>query len=246
VPAKEPAKGPDPKEVILNQIRRFIKTNKGQTKLSQDLVKEAEASGDKTEEIIKNLRDFLGYLESKGIINQSKLQNKDEMKNLLKDIMKLDLAKFSRPRNNSQPVEPSQKRKVAPSPVMSQLRTPAEQMQIVENKIDINHYRNNSAEPLGKHTGHRVRTEASNQPSSERPSTQSVYSNGIIKDKKTSINFAKSRRDGRNVVTEQTSESPKNQPKKQVSLNSVNFVLPTSTAQTGSVQSDRSKFRPQE
>jgi len=73
VPAKEPAKGPDPKEVILNQIRRFIKTNKGQTKLSQDLVKEAEAPGDKTEEIIKNLRDFLGYLESKGIINQSKL-----------------------------------------------------------------------------------------------------------------------------------------------------------------------------
>jgi hypothetical protein len=54
---------------------------------------------------MKNLRDFLGYLESKGIINPTKLQSKDEMRNLLKDIMKLDLAKFSRPRHNSQPVE---------------------------------------------------------------------------------------------------------------------------------------------
>jgi hypothetical protein len=50
---------------------------------------------------MKNLRDFLGYLENKGIINPSKLSNKDEMKNLFKDIMKLDLSKFSKPRHSS-------------------------------------------------------------------------------------------------------------------------------------------------
>ena len=55
---------------------------------------------------MKNLRDFLCYLENKGIINPTKLQNKDEMKILLKDIMKLDLTKFSKPRNNSEPIAP--------------------------------------------------------------------------------------------------------------------------------------------
>lgn len=53
-------------------------------------------------EILKNLRDFLTYLECKNIINPQKLQNKEEMKNLLKDIMKLDLNKFSKPRKSSQ------------------------------------------------------------------------------------------------------------------------------------------------
>ena len=51
--------------------------------------------------MIKNLRDFLSYLEAKDIINQNKLQDKEEMKNLIKDIMKLDLTKFSKPRSNS-------------------------------------------------------------------------------------------------------------------------------------------------
>jgi len=48
---------------------------------------------------LENLREFLTYLEDKNIINTSKLENnKDEMNNLIKDIMKLDLAKFSKPR----------------------------------------------------------------------------------------------------------------------------------------------------
>jgi hypothetical protein len=68
--------------------------------------KTQQSEGDRTEEIMKNLRDFLGYLENKGIINPTKLQNKDEMKILLKDIMKLDLTKFSKPRNNSEPIAP--------------------------------------------------------------------------------------------------------------------------------------------
>lgn len=106
MPVREPENRPaiisqDPKDVILNQIRRYIKTNKGQEKLKQDLGKEGENSGQNTDEIINNLKDFLSYLENKGIINQTKLQNKDEMNNLLKDIMKLDLNKFSRPRHNS-------------------------------------------------------------------------------------------------------------------------------------------------
>ena len=51
--------------------------------------------------MIKNLRDFLCYLEAKDIINRQKLEDKEEMRNLLKDIMKLDLTKFSKPRCNS-------------------------------------------------------------------------------------------------------------------------------------------------
>jgi hypothetical protein len=47
-----------------------------------------------------NLREFLGYLEEKKIINTERLEsNKDEMNNLIKDLMKLDLAKFSKPRS---------------------------------------------------------------------------------------------------------------------------------------------------
>lgn len=123
---------------------------------------------------------------------------------------------------------------------MSQLRTPAEHMSIIENKEDAVHYRNNSAEPLNKD---RVRTEASNQNSSERPATSSVYSIAALQDKKGGIVFAKSRRAERGAVTEQTQESPKNQPKKNVSLNSVNFVLPSNTAQTASIYSDKSKMK---
>ena len=53
-----------------------------------------------TEDILQNLREFLQYLEDKNIINSSKLENnKDEMNNLIKDLMKLDLAKFSKPRS---------------------------------------------------------------------------------------------------------------------------------------------------
>jgi len=53
------------------------------------------------DDILENLREFLQYLEDKKIINPSKLENnKDEMNNLIKDLMKLDLAKFSKPRGN--------------------------------------------------------------------------------------------------------------------------------------------------
>ena len=54
------------------------------------------------EEILQNLREFLTYLEEKNIINTSKLENNnEEMNNLIKDLMKLDLAKFSKQRCNS-------------------------------------------------------------------------------------------------------------------------------------------------
>lgn len=57
----------DPKEIILRQVRKYIKTGKP----NEQKVDEPE----KTEEIMKNLRDFLGYLENKGIINPTKLQS---------------------------------------------------------------------------------------------------------------------------------------------------------------------------
>jgi hypothetical protein len=48
------------------------------------------------------LREFLTYLEEKNIINTERLENnKEEMNNLIKDLMKLDLAKFSKPRSSS-------------------------------------------------------------------------------------------------------------------------------------------------
>jgi hypothetical protein len=63
-------------------------------------------------------------LEGKNIINPVKLQNREEMQSLLKDIMKLDLSKFSKPRKHStsNPKDvhtsesPRQKRKAHPSP----------------------------------------------------------------------------------------------------------------------------------
>lgn len=117
---------------------------------------------------MKNLRDFLGYLENKGIINPTKLQNKDEMKILLKDIMKLDLTKFSKPRNNSEPIAPDQKRRIHPSPVMSQVRTPAEQMSITEHTFTPDGQRPNSLKPTYKGSSQRVRTEVSKENSNER------------------------------------------------------------------------------
>lgn len=53
-------------------------------------------------EILQNLREFLQYLEDKKIINTSKLENsKEEMNNLIKDLMKLDLTKFTKPKNSN-------------------------------------------------------------------------------------------------------------------------------------------------
>jgi hypothetical protein len=57
------------------------------------------------DETLQNLRDFLQYLEDKKIINSKYLQNnKEEMSNLISDLMKLDLKKFT-----SKSKEPTQK-----------------------------------------------------------------------------------------------------------------------------------------
>ena len=77
----------------MNHIRKYIKVNKKE---------ESPATKDEEPEvIIQNLRDFLTYLEAKNIINPQKLADKSEMKNLIKDIMKLDLSKFSKARTSS-------------------------------------------------------------------------------------------------------------------------------------------------
>jgi hypothetical protein len=45
---------------------------------------------------LANLKDFLKYLNDKGIIVFEELQNnKKELENLVKDLLKLDLEKFS-------------------------------------------------------------------------------------------------------------------------------------------------------
>jgi hypothetical protein len=53
------------------------------------------------DDTLSNLRDFLGYLEDKNIINGQQLEDKHEINNLIKDLMKLDLAKFSNIRKTS-------------------------------------------------------------------------------------------------------------------------------------------------
>ena len=87
----------------MNHIRKYIKGKKITDQPLQKQNNKTIEDTEQTEEIVENLRDFLTYLEGKNIINSQKLQDKEEMKNLLKDIMKLDLTKFSKPRTNSQP-----------------------------------------------------------------------------------------------------------------------------------------------
>lgn len=46
------------------------------------------------DETLDNLKDFLGYLEDKQIINGQQLEDREEVNNLIRDLMKLDLSKF--------------------------------------------------------------------------------------------------------------------------------------------------------
>ena len=92
----------DHKETIVNYIRKYIKLRP-----ESQPTPTAEAPVEESEEtIIQNLRDFLTYLENKNIINPQKLSDQSEMKSLIKDIMKLDLSKFSKPRASSQGNKP--------------------------------------------------------------------------------------------------------------------------------------------
>lgn len=49
-----------------------------------------------TEDQLENLKEFLSYLEKKNIINITQLEHDpNQLNNLIQDIMKLDLTKFS-------------------------------------------------------------------------------------------------------------------------------------------------------
>lgn len=48
------------------------------------------------------MRDFLEYLEEKNIINGQQLEDRNEVHNLIKDLMKLDLSKFHNLRKNAE------------------------------------------------------------------------------------------------------------------------------------------------
>jgi hypothetical protein len=60
--------------MIVQHISRFIKSKKPTE--NQSLISNSEQQ---TDEILRNLRDFLVYLEGKNIINPVKLQNREEM-----------------------------------------------------------------------------------------------------------------------------------------------------------------------
>lgn len=70
------------KDQIVNFIAKYIQKN-------------SEIEVDKGyDDAISNLKDFLSYLEDKNIINGEQLEDKAEVNNLIKDLMKLDLTKF--------------------------------------------------------------------------------------------------------------------------------------------------------
>ena len=63
----------DHKDIIVNHIRKYIKV-KNPADPGEATPESTEIqSGDKTELIVKNLREFLTYLENKNIINPQKL-----------------------------------------------------------------------------------------------------------------------------------------------------------------------------
>lgn len=62
-----------------------------------------------SKELIKNLKDFIGYLEEKNIINTTHLESKESVNQLIHDLMKLDLSKFAG--GSPVPSKPKKKKK---------------------------------------------------------------------------------------------------------------------------------------
>jgi 16S rRNA G527 N7-methylase RsmG len=59
-------------------------------------LKSNEINVELTEDQLENLKEFLSYLEKKNIINITQLEHDpNQLNNLIQDIMKLDLTKFS-------------------------------------------------------------------------------------------------------------------------------------------------------
>ena len=90
-PQQKKKSGAKQKELIISYIGKYIRQN--------DLLHENRGEEERAyEETLCNLREFLQYLEEKQIINCAQLEDKREVKNLIKDLVKLDLSKFSRQR----------------------------------------------------------------------------------------------------------------------------------------------------
>ena len=67
---------------IIDFIGKYIKQS-GEVEIDQQY-----------DDTLNNLKDFLEYLEDKNIINGQQLEDRMEINNLIKDLMKLDLSKF--------------------------------------------------------------------------------------------------------------------------------------------------------
>ena len=86
------------KTVNLSQ-ERLKKRENGKEQIVTFIAKYIQKSNDieidqDYDEAIVNLKDFLEYLEDKNIINGEQLEDRSEVNNLIKDLMKLDLSKF--------------------------------------------------------------------------------------------------------------------------------------------------------
>lgn len=62
-------------------------------------------------DLIKNLKDFIGYLEEKNIINTTHLESKESVNQLIHDLMKLDLSKFAGAQSSPTASKPKKKKK---------------------------------------------------------------------------------------------------------------------------------------
>lgn len=112
-------------------------------------------------------------------------------------------------------------------------------MQIIEN-TNKDHARANSNDAIVHHMrdyGKRTRTNVSQAGSSEKQSASAYQNTGPKEPKKVGVLYHKVRKPGeRVVVTEHSAESPKQERKKHInSLNSANFVLPSSAQHNNSL-----------
>lgn len=76
-------------------------------------MKETKQIPENYDQIIDNVREFVGYLEGKNIINPRDLQSSAKVKELQKQLVQIDLSKFNF-NTTSKPASPSAapKRKV--------------------------------------------------------------------------------------------------------------------------------------
>ena len=87
--SKKTSKSLTTKQYVLNYIAEYIQKHKILKHLPGDPRNNYEMT-------MKNLKEFLTYLESKQILTNAMIETKSTLKALINEIMQLDLVKFSK------------------------------------------------------------------------------------------------------------------------------------------------------